>query len=158
MYKKILVPLDGSELAECALNHVKKLFQGGSIGEVVLLNAVIIEVPWRELNMREEGYPVAFDYNAFKKTFVDKSQKYLAKVQSRLDTENIKVKTETIDSYGTPSDAITDYAQKNGIELIVIATHGYTGMKKMMLGSVALKVLHESNVPVLLIRPEACRV
>jgi nucleotide-binding universal stress UspA family protein len=156
MYKKILVPLDGSELAECSLNHVKKLFQDGPVGEVVLLNAVVVEIPWRELNAGE-GHPVAFDYNAFIKSFMDKSRKYLAGVQSRLASEGIKVKTETIESNG-PSHTITDYAQKNGVDLIVIATHGYTGMKKMMLGSIALKVLHESNVPVLLVRPEACRV
>lgn len=157
MYKKILVPLDGSELAECALNHVKKLFQDGPVGEVVLLNAVVTELPWRDINPGETGPAVIFDYNAYKKTFLDKSRIYLAKVQSRLSAEGIKVKTETIESNG-PSQTITDYAQKNGADLIVIATHGYTGMKKMMLGSTALKVLHESNVPVLLIRPEACRV
>jgi nucleotide-binding universal stress UspA family protein len=157
MYKKILVPLDGSELAECALNHVKKLFQDGPVGEVVLLNAVVAEIPWRELNTQEDGHAVIFDYNAYKETFIDTSRKYLAKAQSRLASEGIKVKTETIESNG-PSHTITDYAQKNGVDLIVIATHGYTGMKKMMLGSIALKVLHESNVPVLLVRPEACRI
>jgi nucleotide-binding universal stress UspA family protein len=157
MYKKILVPLDGSELAECALNHVKKLFQGGSVGEVVLLNTVVIELPWREINAEEGGHATAFDYNAFKKMFIDKSKKYLTKIQSRFSSEGIKVRTETIESSG-PSHTITDYAQKNGVDLIVIATHGYTGMKKMMLGSIALKVLHESNVPVLLVRPEACRL
>ncbi len=157
MYKKILVPLDGSELAECALNQVKKLFQDGPGGEVILLNAVVVDVPWRELNAGEEGHAVAFDYNAFIKSFMDKSKKYLTKVKARLTTAGIKVKTEAIES-NAPSQTINDYAQKHGVDLVVIATHGYTGMKKMMLGSVALKVLHESNVPVLLIRPEACRI
>ncbi len=157
MYKKILVPLDGSELAECALTHVKKLFQDGPGGEVVLINAVVTDIPWREINAGEDGHPTAFDYTGFKKTFIDKSKKYLAGVQTRLASEGIKVRTETTESNG-PSHTITDYAQKNGVDLIVIATHGYTGMKKMMLGSIALKVLHESNVPVFLVRPEACRV
>ncbi|MCE5263934.1 MAG: universal stress protein [Deltaproteobacteria bacterium] len=157
MYRKILVPLDGSELAECALNHVKKLFQDGNAGEVVLLNAVVVELPWRELGMGQDVYPIAFDYAAFVKSFMEKSRSYLAGVQSRLASEGIKVTTETIES-NKPASTITDYAEKNGMDLIVIATHGYTGMKKMMLGSVALKVLHESNVPVMLIRPEACRV
>jgi nucleotide-binding universal stress UspA family protein len=157
MYKKILVPLDGSELAECALNHVKKLLQDGPVGEVVLLNAIVIEIPWRELGAGEDGHAIAFDYGAFQKTFMDESRRYLARVQSRLSSEGIKVKTETIESNG-PSHTITDYAQKNGVDLIVIATHGYTGLEKMMLGSIALKVLNESNVPVLLIRPEACRI
>jgi nucleotide-binding universal stress UspA family protein len=157
MYKKILVPLDGSELAECALNHVKKLFQDGPVGEVVLLNAVDTEMPWRELNTGEEGRTINFDYNAYVNTLMDKSRNYLVRVQSRLSSEGIKVKTEAIESNG-PSQTIADYAQKNDVDLIVIATHGYTGMKKMMLGSIALKVLHESNVPVLLIRPDACRI
>lgn len=156
MYKKILVPLDGSELAECALNHVKNLFQDGPVGEVVLLNAVVVDIPWRELNA-EDGHAVAFDYNAFIKSFMDKSKKYLARVKSRLASDGIKVKTATIESNG-PSRTINEYAQKHGIDLIVISTHGYTGMKKMLLGSIASKVLNESNVPVLLVRPDACRV
>jgi nucleotide-binding universal stress UspA family protein len=157
MYKKILVPLDGSELAECALAHVKKLFQDGHVEEVTLLNAVDTQIPWREFSPGEELHPVAFDYNGFVKTYMDKSRKYLAKAQSRLSAEGINVQTESIESNG-PSHTITDYAQKSGADLIIMATHGYTGMKKMMLGSTALKVLHESNVPVLLIRPDACRV
>ena len=157
MYKKILVPLDGSELAECALNHVKKMFKGCPGAEVVLINAVVTELPWREINPGEIGRAPAFDFNAYRQTFLDKSSKYLANVQSRLVSEGIKTQTETLDS-NSPSSTITDYAHKRGVDLIVIATHGYTGMKKMMLGSTALKVLHESNVPVLLIRPEACSV
>ncbi len=50
-----------------------------------------------------------------------------------------------------------NYAEANDVDLIVIATHGYTGMKKLMFGSVALRVLHDSHVPVLLIRSESCR-
>ena len=151
-----MVPLDGSELAECALNHVKKLFQEGPAGEVVLLNAVVIGIPWRELGAGGDGYPVTLDYSAFVETSMAESRKYLARVQSRLASEGIEVKTETMES-SRPSSTITDYAHKNGFDLIVIATHGYPGMKRMMLGSTALKVLHESNVPVLLIRQEACR-
>jgi nucleotide-binding universal stress UspA family protein len=156
MYKKILVPLDGSELAECALNHVKTLFQDGPAGEVVLLNVVVVEIPWGEIKGVEDGRAATFDYDGLKKAFMDKSRKYLTRVKSRFASAGIDVKTKTIESNGA-SQAIIDYAQENGVELIVIATHGYTGMKKMMLGSVALKVLHGSNVPVLLVRPEACR-
>jgi len=160
MYKKILVPLDGSELAECALDHVKKLLQDSRVGEIVLLNAVVADIPWRALNVGEEGHSITFDINTIIKSFMDKSRRYLAKVKYRFASgfsdEGIKVKTETIES-DAPSHTITDYAEKNGVDLIVIATHGYTGMKKMLLGSTAVKVLHESNVPVLLIRPEVCR-
>jgi nucleotide-binding universal stress UspA family protein len=160
MYKKILIPLDGSELAECALNHVRNLFQDGPVPEVVLLNVVVVDIHWRELNVGEEGHSITFDINTIIKSSMDKSRKYLAKVKYRFasgfPSADPKVKTEAIES-DRPSGTITDYARKNGIDLIVMATHGYTGLKKMMLGSVAFKVLNESTVPVLLIRPEACR-
>ena len=45
MYKKVLVPLDGSALAECTLSHVKNLFKDGSVGEVTLLNVVKVDLP-----------------------------------------------------------------------------------------------------------------
>ncbi len=161
MYKKILIPLDGSELAECALNHVTYFLPTDQTGEVVLLNVVVVDIPWRTLNVGEEGHSTTFDINTFMKPFIDKARKYLAKIKYRfasgVASEDIKVKTEAIES-SRPAQTITDYAQENGVDLIVISTHGYTGMKKMLLGSVASKVLHEATMPVLLIRPEACRV
>ena len=78
-------------------------------------------------------------------------------MESRLSSQGIKVKTESVEA-NRPADTITDYARKNDIELIIMATHGYTGLKKLMLGSVASGVLNQSPVPVLLIRPEACRM
>jgi nucleotide-binding universal stress UspA family protein len=157
MYRKILVPLDGSKLAECSLNHVINLLKEGPVGEVILLNAVVVDLPWRKMDQTEGSLSPAFDYRALVDASMDKAQKYLTKVQSRLASEGLTVKVEAIES-NTASHAIIDYAQKNGVDVIVIATHGYTGMKKMLLGSVASKVLHESNVAVLLIRPDACRI
>ncbi len=150
MYQKILVPLDGSELAECALSHVKNMVKDGTVAEVTLLNVVNVYVPGRG------EIPGIVDINAVRKNLFMESRKYLAGVESRLASEGIKVKMESIES-NRPADLISDYAQKNGIDVIVIATHGYTGLKKLMLGSVALGVLHESHIPVLLIRPESCR-
>jgi nucleotide-binding universal stress UspA family protein len=151
MYKKVLVPLDGSDLAECALSHLKSLFKDGSVGEMTLLNIVTIDIPWGGL---ESGH---FDLNALREKVLTSSRKYLGEVESRLSSQGIKVKTESVEA-NRPADTITDYAQKNGMELIIMATHGYTGLKKLMLGSVASGVLNQSHVPVLLIRPEACRL
>jgi nucleotide-binding universal stress UspA family protein len=151
MYNKVLVPLDGSNLAECALSHVKTMVKEGFAGEVTLLNVVRIDAPYSEL------YGKHFDMNGMKKAYFAAARKYLTDVEARLGTEGIKVKTEVVE-HNRPAPAITDYAMKNGIDLIVIATHGYTGLKKLMLGSVALSILHDSPTPVLLIRPEACRL
>ncbi len=151
MYQKVLVPLDGSDLAECALSHLKSLIEEGSVGEVTLLNIVWFELP------RIDEYPQRIDINAIREPLFAASKKYLAEAESRLSSKGIKVKTESLEA-SRPADAIIDYAQKKGMELIVMSTHGYTGLKKLMLGSVAFGVLNGSHVPVLLIRPEACRI
>jgi nucleotide-binding universal stress UspA family protein len=154
MYKKVLVPLDGSALAECTLSHVKNLFKDGSVGEVTLLNVVKVDLPWAV--MESDQYPKGIDINAIRDPLFIASRKYLADMESRLVSEGIKVKTESLEG-NRPADTITEYAQKKGMDMIIIGTHGYTGLKKLMLGSVAFGVLHQSHIPVLLIRPESCR-
>ena len=154
MYKKVLVPLDGSPLAECTLSHVKNLFKDGSVGEVTLLNVVKVDLPWLAMGRDRPAKPI--DINAIRKPLFAASRKYLADIESRLVSEGIKVKTESVEG-NRPADTITEYAQKEGMDMIIIATHGYTGLKRLMLGSVAFGVLHQSHIPVLLIRPESCR-
>jgi nucleotide-binding universal stress UspA family protein len=147
MYQKILVPLDGSKVAESALSHVKNLVKDGAVGEVTLLNVVNVYL----LPGRGE-YRGLVDINTIKENLFMESRNYLEDLKSRLAPEGIHVKTVSLEGH-RPAEIISDYAQKNGMELIVIATHGYTGLKKMMLGSVALGILYESHIPILLIRP-----
>jgi nucleotide-binding universal stress UspA family protein len=149
VYQKILVPLDGSTTAECALSHVKNLVKDGAVVEVTLLNVVNVYL----LPGRGE-YRGLVDINTIRENLFMESRTYLAGVESRLASEGIKIKKESLEG-NRPSDTISDYAQRNGVDLIVIATHGYTGLKKALLGSVALGVLHESHIPILLIRPES---
>jgi nucleotide-binding universal stress UspA family protein len=151
MYKKILVPLDGSELAGCVLDHVRALVKAGSAGEVTLFNVVKVDIRWAEL------YGQNFDINGMREALFASAMKYLAKIESQLNSEGIKVKTESLEA-NSPAYKITEYAQKNGMDLIIMGTHGYTGLKKMIMGSVASGVLNSSPVPVLLIRPESCRL
>lgn len=154
MFKKVLVPLDGSELAECTLSHVKNLFKDGFVGEVTLLNIVNFDIPWAQL--RSEQHHV-IDLDSIRKPIFAESRKYLAEIESRLVSEGIKVKTESLEA-NRPADTITEYAKEKGMDMIIIGTHGYTGLKKLMMGSVASGVLHQSHVPVLLIRPESCQI
>ena len=151
MYKKVLVPLDGSKLAECAIDHVKAMVKEGSAKEVTLFTAVRVDTSWVEL------YGKNFNVEAMRKALLGSAMKYLTALKEGLAREGIKVKVEVLEADGA-AQGITDYARKKGSDLIVIATHGYTGMKKLMMGSVALSILHHSHMPVLLIRPEACRV
>ena len=151
MYKKVLVPLDGSELAGCVLDHVRALVKEGSAGEITLFNVVKVDTSYVEL------YGKNFDVNAMREALFASARKYLAKIESQLSSEGIKVKSESLES-NSPAYIITEYAEKNGIELIIMGTHGYTGLKKLIMGSVASQVLNSSPVPVLLIRPKSCRL
>ena len=155
MYKKVLVPLDGSALAECTLSHVKNLIKDGSVGEVTILNVVMVDLPWAVMMTEQEAKRI--DINAIRQPLFAASKKYLGDIQSRLASEGIKVKTESLEG-NRPADTITEYAQKKGMDMIIIGTHGNTGLKKLMVGSVAFGVLHQSHVPVLLIRPESCQL
>jgi len=147
MYRKILVPLDCSALAESALPHVRALAKGGDAVEVVLLKVIEVDV-----FPIPKSYARSFDFDALRKAYLEEARQYLDDLQTQLSAEGIKVKVEMLE--GKAGQVIADYARQNGVDLIVIATHGYTGMKQLVFGSVALKVLHESTVPVLLIRPE----
>jgi nucleotide-binding universal stress UspA family protein len=151
MYKKALVPLDGSDLAEYALSQVISLVEEGSVGEVTLLNVVKFDLP------RVDEYPEHVDINAIREPLFVASKKYLAEAESRLSTKGIKVKTESIEA-NKPANAIRDYAEKNDMDLIVMSTHGYTGLKKLLLGCVGSDVLNRSSVPVLLIRAKVSRL
>ncbi len=153
MYQNILVPLDGSELAECTLFHVKNLFKSGFAGEVTLLNIVMVDIPWVRIRSDE---PMVIDLEAIRERLFARSKKYLTEIASRLVSEGIKVKTESIEA-NRPAETIVEYAKEKGMDLIILGTHGYTGLKKLMMGSVASGVLNQSHVPVLLIRPESCQ-
>jgi len=141
MFKKVLVPLDGSTLAENTLPFVINLAKEGCVEEVVILNVVEIPIMWSS---------ESFDIFPLKNAQFRRAQKYLAGIETKLSDEGIKIKAEILE--GAAAKCIVEYAQSNAVDLIVIGTHGYTGMKELVFGSVALKVLHDAHVPVLLIK------
>ena len=157
MSKKVLVPLDGSEMAECALAHIRDLAKSNLVGEVTLLRVVQLNFPpWMN------GYGEMFDINSIRTNAFAQYQHYLSGVKDRLSAEGIQVKTDVIENTGITkvhiTEAILEYAKQNGHDLIVVATHGDSGLKRVYLGSVAMGILNHSNVPVYLIRPEACKI
>jgi nucleotide-binding universal stress UspA family protein len=147
MYQTVLIPLDGSDLAECALPHVKKMAKEGFIKDICILTVIDIH-PSALL----EGADTTVIYQAQ----MNNSREYLDRVQSQFRAEGFEVKTEILK--GSAAQVIAEYANQQKVELIVIATHGYSGVKRLMFGSVAFGVLHDSHVPVLLIRPDSFQV
>jgi nucleotide-binding universal stress UspA family protein len=143
MYSKILVPLDGSDVAECVLPHVEALATANDHVSVTFLYAVqplevIMAKPAFRDRIESEARAAAQDY-------LDD----LASRQKYHESAEAKV------VMGRAADAIVDYAKKNKVDLILMATHGLSGVKRWVRGSVADKVLQEAPVPVWLIRANA---
>ena len=157
MYKKILVPLDGSKLAEYALPHVKKIMKDDLSSEVTIIRVFSVDFPEVRNLQKHQAYL------ELKDSAMADAKQYLADVEEKLRKEGLKVNSVLIES-DRPATIITDYASDNGIEIIVMVTRGYTGLigkapgtgKRTMLGSVAMKILHEASVPVLLVRADYC--
>ncbi len=151
MYKKVLVPLDGSGLAECVLPHVESVAQGCGTESITLLR-VFESNPFRRLygaqvfSEEEEG-KILKEHKKSAKDYLDEVAKGI-KFKGNIKTELISAEAE--------AEAIADYATKNDVDLIVIATHGRSGISRWMWGSVADRVLRSTCVPVLMIRAPGC--
>lgn len=146
MFKKILVPLDGSTFSEAVLAHVRQIAELAE-AEVILLRVMPVAMydtvfapsaqlpvqrnPEEDTRMQTEGYlqRVAFDY-------------FPPEVHVRLEV-----------SSGATPETILDYADGESVDLIAMTTHGRSGISRLMLGSVAEEIVRRSHVPVLLVRP-----
>ena len=152
MYKKILVPLDGSEFAECSLQHVKAIAVGCSVPEVVLLRAL---EPFPQAAAVASEIGEDWQRNAEKLAYTD-AEGYLSKVVDALESDGVNAKSVIVK--GRSAEAILDYADKNQVDLIVLSTHGSSGIVRWVMGSVADRVMRHSKTPVLLVTPAACRI
>lgn len=150
MYKKILVPLDGSQLAECVLAHAANITTGSKVEEVTLMRVVEpVYIP-----SSAEWAPSPEQIAQAETQNVKEAEDYLAQVVHHLENNATKVKTEVIK--GRAAESIADYAKNNQIDLIIIATHGRSGVSRWVWGSVADKILRASSIPVLVVRPPGC--
>jgi len=155
MYNKILVPLDGSELAECVLEHVRAIATGCRVSEVVLLT--IVEqyeegpagITWGGVVSAEQVAAVAEKSQA-------EATDYTIKVANKLKEEGMAVRALVIQ--GKAADGILDYAQKNQVDLILMSTHGRSGPSRWAFGSIADRVIRHSRIPVLIVPPKGCRI
>jgi nucleotide-binding universal stress UspA family protein len=154
MYKKILAPLDGSELSECTLGHIRAVATGCQVPEVALLYVV---EPYDKGNMHYRHRGIT-EEQLQKSEAADETygKDYLAKVADKMKKEGLVVKTAI--AHGIPAEEIVNYAEKNGVDLIIISTHGRSGVSRWAFGSVADRVLRHSTTPVLTVAPRGCRI
>ncbi len=144
MAMRILVPLDGSKLSERALEKAE-IFAKALQAEIILTR--VIENP---LAAAPEAGP-AVEKKVAGET-IDQAQAYLEGAVASLRGKGIAGRA--IVQEGLPHSAILGLAEKENVDFIVMSTHGRTGLSKMVLGSVAEKVIYTAKRPVMLVKPE----
>ena len=142
MYKKILVPLDGSELAKKALDEAEKL--ANCFGAEIVLFEVVPFMPI--YGSPELVTPLIVDEKQ-----KEAAEKYLVNLAEDLKKKGFTA-TAVVRTGQQVAVEIIDFAKESGANLIVMCTHGRSGISRWVLGSVALKVLTRAETPVLLIR------
>jgi nucleotide-binding universal stress UspA family protein len=145
MYKKILVPLDGSKTAEGVLSHAKALaYSEGA--ELILLT--VASNPTMDYVFSDPG--IAQSAIEEQQT---RSKKYMTEMESQLKAAGFKV--SALLREGAVADVILRTAEEINADVIAMSTHGRTGPARWLLGSVADRVVRSSKVPVLLIRAKS---
>lgn len=133
VFNRVLVPLDGSDVAEAILSRVEELT--AKLGAEVVLLEVLSEAGVLPTTAHQE-------YN--------EAKEYLDGITQRLRDQGIEASAAI--RYGEPAEEIVDYAQANKVDLIAMSTHGRSGVSRWVFGSVAEKVLRGTDVPILLVR------
>jgi len=148
MFKKMLVPLDGSGFSETSLEYVKALAKGCNVPEVVLFR--VVEPIRGYAGMGGDNW-----YDDAQKRARVWTQDYLTRMADQLKKEGIPVKTAWAE--GNAAEEILEYATKNKVDLIVMSTHGSSGVVRWVLGSVADRVVRHARAPVLVVSPQGAR-
>lgn len=144
MLQHVLVPLDGSKLAEEALDHAVNILCPG--GKITLLSAVDVpEVPVYGY------YPPATvpDYQSTVEELVPQAKQYLEAVAKQLDKPELTFCVEA--QIGEPARVIAEVAARLKVDAIVMSTHGRSGLSRWLFGSVTNKVLATRCCPVYVI-------
>ena len=142
MYKRILIPLDGSRLAEGILPFVLQI--AGPLDLEVIL--VRVEQPIAPQVIEGTTHFTVDDIPARMKD----AREYLAPVAAELRRQGARVTTEA--RYGNPVAEIVAAARQTGADIIAMTTHGRSGVSRLVFGSVAEAVLRRAEIPVLMMR------
>jgi nucleotide-binding universal stress UspA family protein len=141
MYDHILVPTDGSPGVERAVEHAVDLAaaHGATLHALYVVNTASYS-----------SMPMETSWEHVRDMLGEEGEQALERVQELVEPEGVGVETIVVD--GSPSREIVHYAEDGGIDLIVMGTHGRGGIDRLLLGSVAERVVRASKVPVLTVR------
>jgi len=178
MYQKILVPLDGSELAESVLPHVESIAKGCEVKDVVFVNVVKpLETPVggpfefdehpamqpdevsRERDRFQRGEEKAGAKQADRVSaagdYLSKAEENLKNVLPKINCPGTNLQVKVLSGENV-AETIAEYATVSRADLIIMATHGRSGISRRVWGSVADKILRSGCVPILMVRPPSC--
>ncbi len=144
MYKRIMIPLDGSQVAECVLPHAETFLKNGLVETAVLIR-ILEPLP---IPMFEAGVNVEYMENVLKNN-ERQALEYLQKIADGLSKYGVSIKCEVLE--GPIADTLASYAEDNKVDLILVATHGRSGIGRWVMGSVADRILRSSRVPVFMV-------
>lgn len=145
-FKKVVVPTDGSAWSERAIPYAVD-FARISEGEVILLH--IFTPPMHEF---VDTLAIAGEYELANR-IREEIKTHLLALRDEIRAEGISCQLQIIDGVGVAGH-ICDFVQENKVDLVVMSTHGHSGLVRLLFGNVAHKVMHDLKVPVLVIRPD----
>ncbi len=148
-YQKIIVPLDGSGWSQRAIPHALHLARTND-AELILTH--VFTSPSREFT---DQLALAHQEEQIQH-LRQQAKRYLVGVRSELRRENIRVRTHYIEGSATEGVAslLCDYIMSEKADLVVMSTHGRTGVSRLLFGSIARSVMECIDIPVMLIQPE----
>jgi len=144
MYDAILVPVDGSECALQALDRAVDL--------AATYDATLHVVTVADVRITFGGSEFDFDAAHVLEYAEQRGEHVIDEALDRLDDLDTDLPTESAVVTGIPDEEILSYAEDNGIDVIVMGTHGRSGLDRVLLGSVTERVIRRSPVPVLTVR------
>ncbi len=143
MYDRVLVPTDGSPAVERAVDHAIDLASSHDaiIRAVYVVNAASYG-----------GLPMETAWDGIGNALRDEGQAAVDRVEELVENHEADIDVETVVLEGSPSRTIVDHARTGDCDLIVMGTHGRGGINRLLLGSVAERVVRMSPIPVMTVR------
>lgn len=146
MYRHILVPLDGSALAEGILPHARALTPDK--GARITLIRSVPRIPSHTIEFDRTAHSPRGELVQHQR----EAEAYLEPLVAQLRADGFQAEAAVVQQ-NDPHEAIIDYALQHGVEIIALVTHGRGGLGRLVFGSVAERLLHQSPLPLLVVRP-----
>jgi nucleotide-binding universal stress UspA family protein len=153
MIKKIVVPLDGSKLAECALSYAEEMAAHFPDSQLRLISVTERVTGYRAFDDPSSPTEQRLVPEAVGK-LERQATRYLNRIAKGFSSKGVSVETAVL--YGKPAEEIVIYVETEKPDLIIMASHGRSGPSRWAFGSVADKVSRGVNIPVMMIRAPGC--